>query len=78
MHPWTAVCTHTKFSTTAVDLVLDSLSKTKHYYAYENYYCRVDRDGTGASRPRGGRARDFVKFRKKFHASRARGASARV
>ena len=32
------------------------------YYAYENYYCRVGRDGTGALHPRGGRARDF-KFR---------------
>ena len=28
-------------------------------------YCRVDRDETGASGPRGGCARDFVNFRKK-------------
>ena len=28
-------------------------------YAYENYYCRVGRDGTGALHPRGGRARDL-------------------
>jgi len=26
-------------------------------------YCRVDRNGTGASRPRGSRARDFINFR---------------
>ena len=41
-------------------------------------YCRVDRKGTGASRQRGGRARDFVNFRKLIHASRVRGAPARV
>jgi hypothetical protein len=41
-------------------------------------YCRVDRDGTGASDPRGGYARDFVNFRKKIHVSRARGAAGRV
>ena len=41
-------------------------------------YCRVDRKGTGASHPRGGRARDFVNFREKNYASRARGAAARV
>jgi hypothetical protein len=27
---------------------------------YENYYYRVGQDGTGASHPRGGRARDFT------------------
>ena len=26
-------------------------------------YCRVDRNGTGALRPRGSRARDFINFR---------------
>jgi hypothetical protein len=41
-------------------------------------YCRVDWNGTGASRPRSGSARDFVNFRKKKHASRAHGAAARV
>jgi hypothetical protein len=41
-------------------------------------YCRVDQNGTGASDPRGGCAWDFVNFRKKIHASRARGAAARV
>jgi hypothetical protein len=41
-------------------------------------YCRVDQNGTGASGPRGGRTRDFVNFRKKIHASRARGAAPRV
>ena len=36
-------------------------------------YCRVDRNGTGASDPRGGFARDFVNFReKKNHAARVR------
>jgi hypothetical protein len=35
-------------------------------------YCRIDWKGTGASRPRGGRARDFVNFRGKIRASRAR------
>ena len=35
-------------------------------------YCRVDRNGTGASGPRGGCARDFVKSRKKIiHRARA-------
>ena len=34
-------------------------------------YCILDRDKTGASKPRGGCARDFVNFREKFHASRA-------
>jgi hypothetical protein len=40
--------------------------------------CKLDQDETGASSPRGGGARDFVIFRKKIHASRARGAAARV
>ena len=41
-------------------------------------YCRVDRNGTGASDPRGGFARDFVNFRrKKNHAARARRGRAR-
>ena len=35
-------------------------------------YCNLDRDGTGASGPRGGCARDFVNFREKFmHRARA-------
>ena len=42
---------------------------TRHGY---RLYCRVDRDKTGASGPRGGCARDFVNFREKIHASRAR------
>ena len=43
-----------------------------------NMYCRVDRNGTGASDPRGGFARDFVNFRKKKnHAARARRGRAR-
>ena len=41
-------------------------------------YCKLDRNETGASDPCGGCARDFVNFRKKFHASRALGAVARV
>ena len=41
-------------------------------------YCRVGRNGTGTSGPHGGSARDFVNFREKNHASRARGAAARV
>jgi hypothetical protein len=41
-------------------------------------YCKLDRDKAGASGPRGACARDFVNFRKKFHASRALGAAARV
>jgi hypothetical protein len=41
-------------------------------------YCRVDRNKSGASGPRGGCARDFVNFREKIHASRARGAARRV
>jgi hypothetical protein len=41
-------------------------------------YCKLDRDETGASGPRGGCARDFVNFRDKIHASRARGAAARI
>ena len=41
-------------------------------------YCRVDRNGTGASDPRGGLARDFVNFREKKNMQRARGAAARV
>ena len=42
-------------------------------------YCRVDQNGTGASGPRGGCARDFVNFRGKHeimhraYAARARG-----
>ena len=42
-------------------------------------YCRVDRNGTGASDPRGGFARDFVNFRGKkiMHAARARRGRAR-
>jgi hypothetical protein len=43
-----------------------------------NLYCKLDREKTGASRPRGGRARDFVNFRENIHASRTCGASARV
>jgi hypothetical protein len=39
-------------------------------------YCTVDWNGTGTSGPRGGCARDFVNFRKKIHASRARDAAA--
>ena len=35
-------------------------------------YCILDRYKTGASGPRGGRARDFVNFREKNYASRAR------
>ena len=42
------------------------------YSCVRALYCRVDRDKTGASGPRGGCARDFVNFRKKIHASRAR------
>jgi hypothetical protein len=41
-------------------------------------YCRVDRNGTGASGPRGDCKRDFVNFRGKHYASRARGAAVRV
>ena len=41
-------------------------------------YCTVDRNGTGASDPRGGSARDFVNFREKKIMQRARGAAARV
>jgi hypothetical protein len=41
-------------------------------------YCRVDLKKTGASRPRGARARDFVNFRVENHELRARGAPARV
>ena len=41
-------------------------------------YCRVDQNGTGASGPRGGCARDFVNFRKKIHASRARRGRSRL
>ena len=37
-------------------------------------YCKLDWDGTGALGTRSGRARDFVNFRKKIHASRARAA----
>ena len=32
-------------------------------------YCKLDWDATGASGPRGGRARDFVNFRGKKYAS---------
>ena len=39
---------------------------------YIHGYCRIDRDETGASGPRGGCARDFVKFRKKLCIARAR------
>ena len=35
-------------------------------------YCTVDLKETGALRPRGGRARDFVNFRKNIYASCAR------
>jgi hypothetical protein len=34
-----------------------------HGHMDHGVYCRVDRDGTGASGPRGGCARDFVNFR---------------
>jgi hypothetical protein len=37
------------------------------------YYCKLDRDKTGASGPQSGCARDFVNFRGKNHASRAQG-----
>ena len=43
-----------------------------------NRYCRVDWKETGASYPRGARAQDFVNFREKNYASRARGAPTRV
>ena len=33
-------------------------------YSSTDYYCKLDRDKTGASGPRGGCARDFVDFRK--------------
>jgi hypothetical protein len=46
---------HTKFK---VNLVLCTAD-------YLPGYCQVDWDKTGASRSRGGRARDFVNFRKK-------------
>ena len=45
---------------------------------FEWRYCILDRYGTGASGPRGGCARDFVNFRKKIHASRARRGRARL
>ena len=37
-------------------------------------YCKLDREETGAWRPRGARARNFVNFRGGIHASRARRA----
>jgi hypothetical protein len=63
-------CLATKFST----------SNKKQLYLYDSTleYCKLDRDGTGASGPSGGCARDFVNFRKKIHPSRARGVAARV
>ena len=49
---------------------------TRHGY---RLYCRVDRDKTGASGPRGGCARDFVNFRGKNSCiARARRARAAV
>ena len=49
-------------------------------YLYGIYfeYCRVDQNGTGASDPHGGCARDFVNFRGEKYASRARDAAARA
>ena len=39
-------------------------------HIYTCVYCRVDRNKTGASGPRGGCARDFVNFREKNYAAR--------
>jgi hypothetical protein len=58
--------------------VLRSQNLPRGAYASMCYaYCWVDQNETGASRPRGDRARDFVNFRKKNYASRARGLLAR-
>jgi hypothetical protein len=49
-----------------------------HFIYLYILYCKLGWYGTGASGPPGGRARDFVNFRRKNHASRARSATARV
>ena len=43
--------------------ILDEYNVLQYYHRFR--YCRVDRNGTGASDPRGGYARDFVNFREK-------------
>jgi hypothetical protein len=58
--------------------VLNLVHVRMSMYSSTEYYCKLDRDKTGASGPRGGCARDFVDFEKIIDASRARGAAARV
>ena len=68
-----------QFCSCQLDSTLPDLTN-KRFLCLSRYqpYCKLDWDGTGASGPRGGCARDFVIFRGGNHASRARGVAARV